>query len=124
MRQIAWIECGRRGATAQARNADGGARSGGGAERCGERGRVPSVGGANGTAGTVSNALRRIGDITAHTKATITFFGGQSMFLLKLGAWDAGSSFCPTRVSAGTHTSTATPSNTAARASRSPKRRA
>jgi hypothetical protein len=126
MRRIASCECCRRGATAQAGSAGGGARSRRGAERFGERGSVASSDGASRAIGTVSKALSGAGVITATTGAMVTFFGGQSMFLLKLGAWEigkTGSSFCPIRVSAGTHTSTTTLSNTTARASSNPNRR-
>ncbi len=55
--------------------------------------------------------------------ATVTFLGGQSMFLLKLGVSEDVSSRCPTLVSVGTHNSTRTPTTAVARASIWPRRR-
>ena len=54
--------------------------------------------------------------MSALAAATVTFLGGQSMFLLKLWVREAVSSFCPARVSAGTQTKTKTPSSMAMRA--------
>ena len=57
--------------------------------------------------------------------ATVTFFGGQSMFFAKLGALEIGVtgwSFCPMRVSAGTHTRTTMHISTPARAKSRPIR--
>ena len=86
--------------------------------RSGERGSRTREG-ANAAIGSVSNVARDDAGGTADAAVTVTFFGGQSMFLAKLGACDAVSSFCPIRVSPGTHTSTTMPSRTTARASRS-----
>jgi hypothetical protein len=82
---------------------------------------VVSGDGASGASWMLSNPMSWIGKTTATTEAIVTFFGGPSTFL-KLGACDAVSSLCPTRVSAGTHTSTRTPSTTAVRASSNPNR--
>ena len=86
-------------------------------ERCGERGSVVSGDGESRATGIVSNALIRIGEAMATAVVTAAFFGGQSMFL-KLGACEAVSSFCPARVSAGTHTSTRALSSAARRTAR------
>jgi hypothetical protein len=59
----------------------------------GDGGSVAGGGGASREARTVSNPLSGIGEAIATTGATVTFFGGQSMFLLKLGACETGSSF-------------------------------
>ena len=107
----------------QARIKDGGARSGGGIERNGDDGSAVSGDGVDGTAARAARALNANGSVTANDEAMDTFFGGQSMFLLKLGVCEAVSSLCPIRVSAGTQTSTKTPKITAARAAESASRK-
>ena len=107
---------GRRGATAYARRADGGARSGRGLTRNGDA-RPPRAGAAR--AATTDDRFehgerrqrRRGRRRDRHLlRRTVDV-------LRKLGACDDVSSCWPIRVMAGTHTSTTTPSRTAARAS-------
>ena len=83
----------------------------------GERGRVVSGNGDTRAGGAVSNACKGAAGAAASTGTTVTFFGGQSMLRLKLGACDAVSSFWPMRVRPGTHTSTTMPNSTAVLAS-------
>ena len=83
--------------------------------RNGERGSCGSYGGAGTARGGAASVATVAGETTA-AGTTVTFFGGQSTFLAKLGACDAVSSFWPIRVSPGTQTSTTMPRRTAARA--------
>jgi hypothetical protein len=89
--------------------------------RCGERGRAVAGGGATRATGMATSVRIRTGDTTSWTGTTVTFLGGQSMFLLKLGASDEVSSRCPTLVSAGTHSNTNTTTSAAVRVSTCPK---
>jgi hypothetical protein len=68
--------------------------------------------------GARSNVVSAAGEATAVAGAIVTFFGGQSMFLAKLGTREVVSSFWLMRVRPGTQTRTRTPSSADARASR------
>ena len=78
-----------------------------------DRRRLRTVAIANGL-----NALERNRRDHGRAGATVTFFGGLSMFR-KLGACVEVASRWPIRASVGTHTNTTTLSRTAARASAS-----
>jgi len=80
-------------ATCYASSVEGGARSGTGADDNLGGNSAESAAGANGVDGTLSKAFSATGSATATAAATVTFLGGQSMFLAKLGVRDAVSSF-------------------------------
>ena len=76
-----------------ARTKDGGARSGCRARTGDGDGSAASGGGTARAIAATSNVLGNAGELADCTGAMVIFFGGQSMFLAKLGACDAVSSF-------------------------------
>ena len=80
-------------ATCYASSVEGGARSGTGADDNRGGNSAESTAGGNGVEGTLSKTFSATGNATASAAGTVTFFGGQSMFLAKLGVRDAVSSF-------------------------------